>query len=298
MKRMLSIVMALSAIVVAQGSELGDTVKVINNAKQVVITEKRGDIRMRVNGLQNDDDYNYEYRVKQDADGTVTATQTENTNVTFGHPFKRCDPDRTDSHFELFLSDVYVGWGHTGVNAAAQPYIRQHTYEAGILNLIGAGYNFNRNRSRVSLGVGFNWAFYCMKSPYLWGKSDDGHVGVSDLSELGEFKGRHSNLVMRSLQFPLMFNQRIAQHVNLAVAGVMNWNYYANLENRFSIEKTDFKTSTHGLHQRKVSFDVVAIASFKSLGVYFRYAPQSVFNCGYCPELKNRWNLGLIIHGF
>ncbi|MBQ9216622.1 MAG: hypothetical protein IJ724_13395 [Muribaculaceae bacterium] len=290
--------MAAMTIFAAQATEQTDTVKVINHAKQVVITERRGDIRMRVNGLEDDDDYNYEYRVKQNNDGTVTATQTENKNVTFGYPFKRCDPDRTDSHFEVFLSDVYVGWGHTKVGAANSDQIRNHTYEAGILNLLGVGYNFNLNRSRLSLGVGFNWAFYCMKNPYLWARNDEGQVVYDDLSILGDYSNRHSNLVVRSLQFPLMFNQRIAQHVNVAVAGVMNWNYYANLENRFRIGKTSHKLTTNGLHQRKVSFDVMAIATFKSLGVYFRYSPQSVFKGDWGPELKNRWNLGLILHGF
>ena len=292
------IAMAALTIMSAGATEVGDTVKVINNAKQVVITERRGDIRMRVNGLQDDDDYNYEYRVKQDRDGTVTATETENKHVSFGYPFKRCDPDQTESHFEAFLSDVYVGWGRTNVAPGDRDYIRNHSYEAGILNLLGVGYNFNRNRSRLSLGVGFNWAFYCMKSPYIWARNDEGQVVHDDLSTLGEYSKRHSNLVVRSLQFPLMFNQRIAQHINLAVAGVMNWNYYANLENRYRIDKTSYKLTTNGLHQRKVSFDVMAIASFKSLGLYFRYSPQSVFKGDWGPELKNRWTLGLILHGF
>ena len=145
------IAMAALTIMSARAMEVGDTVKVINNAKQVVITERRGDIRMRVNGLQDDDDYNYEYRVKQDRDGTVTATETENKHVSFGYPFKRCDPDQTESHFEAFLSDVYVGWGRTNVAPGDRDYIRNHSYESGILNLLGVGYNFNRNRICLSL---------------------------------------------------------------------------------------------------------------------------------------------------
>ena len=294
--RKIAIAMAALAIMAASGTERVDTVKVINNAKQVIITERGSDIRMKVNGLQDDDDYNYEYRVKQDSDGSITTTETENKNVELKIPFKRCGNEK-DSHFEVFLSDVYMGWGRTDVEAGAQPYIRKKAYEAGVLNLVALGYKFNQNRSRLSLGVGFNWAFYGTKNPYLWATDDAGHVGVGQMEDY-DLKHRHANLVVRSLQFPLMFNQRVGEKVYLAVAGVMNWNYYANLENRFKIDKNDFNVKTRGLHQRKVSFDVMAIASWRKLGVYFRYSPQSVFKGAWGPELKNRWSLGIMLHGF
>ena len=126
--RMIAIAMAALAIMTANATQRVDTIKVINNAKQVVVTENSGDIRLRVNGLQNDDDYYYEYRVKQDHDAAITTTETEHKNVELKYPLKRCEYE-DGSHFELFMSDVYVGWGRTNVETGAQPYIRNKAYE-------------------------------------------------------------------------------------------------------------------------------------------------------------------------
>ena len=78
----------------------------------------------------------------------------------------------------------------------------------------------------------------------------------------------------------------------------MNWNYYADYHNSYRIGNSDYTETTRGLNQRKISFDGIAELSWGGLGVYFRYAPQSVMKDGWGPEIKNRWTLGLVLRGF
>ena len=75
----------------------------------------------------------------------------------------------------------------------------------------------------------------------------------------------------------------------------MNWNFFADYKNTYRIGKSDYSETTRGLNQRKISFDVYAMVAWRSLGVYFRYAPQSVLKDGYGPEYKNRWMLGITL---
>ena len=78
----------------------------------------------------------------------------------------------------------------------------------------------------------------------------------------------------------------------------MNWNFYADYKDSYRIGKSDYTETTRGLDQRKISFDGIAMLSWGGLGVYFRYAPQSVMKDGWGPEIKNRWTLGLVLRGF
>ena len=167
--------------------------------------------------------------------------------------------------------------------------------EIGILNLIALGRVFNQGRSTVSLGVGFNWHRYGLESPYFWHRTTEGTLGYMEFGE--PFDKHRATLLVRSMQFPLMFNQSLGKRWNVAVGAVMNWNFYADVRNSYRMGKTDYNETTRGLNQRKISFDGIAMLSWHGLGVYFRYAPQSVMKANYGPELKNRWTLGLVLRG-
>lgn len=261
----------------AHATTTGDTVKVIDNPDRAVIT--------------------------QDGDDNTSEDEVKDVNIMF--PFKKCDAEENAKpHIDFFLSDVYVGWGRTNVQPGARDIISRSTWEAGVLNVVGMGLVFNRCRTRLSLGVGFNWSNYRLKSPYFWATDDNGRVGYADGSEMAdeldaEIERRSTNLQVRSLQVPLLFSQKLGKRFSVTAGGVMNWNFFADISNRYSVGKDDVSITTRGLHQRKISFDAIAMLYYRSLGVYFRYSPQSLFKSGeWGPKLNNRWALGIIFGGF
>ena len=293
---MLAAVLAVvPSICLAQTEKVADTLKVIDHPRRVIVTETDSAAQVKVIGLGRDRGYLYEYNVKPGVDGKLVTTEKENGVVDFHHPFRRRDTVNTKPHCIAFLSDLYVGWGRAGVDAAYGNAMKKSVSEFGVLNLLGLGRVFNQNRSRVSLGLGFNWSHYGLNHPHVWTRSDDGVVGISAMSEpLVEY---HASLTLYSMQFPLIFNQSLGKNWSIAGAVVMNWNYYADFHNRYSIDVSNYGVTTRGLYQRKLSFDYVAMLSWHGIGAYFRYAPQSVFKSGFGPEIKNRWTLGIVLRG-
>ncbi|MBO7610509.1 MAG: hypothetical protein J6S96_09965 [Muribaculaceae bacterium] len=287
---------ALPNLCFALEASSSDTVKVINNPGQVVITQNDEGVMLKVNGNETDTAYCYEYRVTPRSKWRLNTMQLEGSEVEFRHPFSKCDSINKKTHFIVFMSDVYFGWGGHSVDVPDRNVVKKSMSEIGVLNFIALGYQFNKSRYRVSFGMGFNWHRYGLKTPYFWLRDNDGTLGYAEMTE--PFDKHYSTLVVRSMQFPLMFNQELGKHCNVAIGGILNWNCYASFVNSYSIDKSDYNVSTRGLNQRKISFDGIAMLSWGGLGAYFRYAPQSVFKTGYGPEMKNRWTIGLIIRGF
>jgi len=289
-------IMALPSLCAASDAIKDDSVKVIKNPEQVTITKRDGAFRINVEGNETDKDYRYEYSVKERYDGKLYVQESEGGKIRFSHPFSKCDSSYYKKpHWQVFTSDLMFGWGGHSVDALDRDRVKKSMSEIGILNLIALGRVFNQGRSRVSLGVGFNWHRYGLESPYFWHRTTEGTLGYMEFGE--PFDKHRATLLVRSMQFPLMFNQSLGKRWNVAVGAVMNWNFYADVRNSYRMGKTDYNETTRGLNQRKISFDGIAMLSWHGLGVYFRYAPQSVMKANYGPELKNRWTLGLVLRG-
>lgn len=287
--------MVLPSLCAASEAIKDDSVKVIKNPEQVTITKRDGMFRLNVDGNETDKDYRYEYLVKERYDGKLYVQESEGGRVRFRHPFSKCDSNYKETHWEVFTSDLMFGWGGHSVDAPDRDILKKSMSEIGILNLVSLARIFNQGRSRVSLGVGFNWHRYNLESPYFWTRSNEGVLGYGELTE--QFDKHRATLIVRSMQFPLMFNQSLGKGWNVSLSAVMNWNFYADYHNSYRIGKSDYTETTRGLYQRKISFDGIAMISWGGLGMYFRYAPQSVMKDGWGPEIKNRWTLGLVLRG-
>mgnify|MGYP007101836032 FL=1 len=283
-------IMLLPLLMLAQETSKIDTVKVIDKPNQVVIAEDGDQVVVNVNGAYRDKDYKYEYRAKPSSKGFVT-NQTENHPLSY--KFGRCDSTRSKRSFEVFTSDLYIGFGGNSVEQDNRDIIKRSRYDIGILNLIGLGVNLNR--TRLSIGMGFNWARYGLNKPYIWSRGDDGVVGLGALG--GEAQNLRTSLLVRSMQFPLLFNQYLGKHWDITVGPIFNWNFYADFNTSYRDGVNNYSVTTHGLYQRKFSVDGIVMVSWKGLGAYFRYEPQSVFKTGFGPEIKNRWTLGIVLRG-
>ncbi len=273
-----------------------DTVKVVDTPRQVVVTQNGNEVLLHIDGSATDPGYRYEYRVKPKRRGRLFTACREGSEVEFHHPFSKCDSAGMQHHFEVFLSDVYFGFGGHSIDAANRDAVNKSMCQIGVLNFVGLAYLFNQSRSRVSLGVGFDWTQYSMRNPYLWNRSDDGVVGWEKGAT--DYNKHHALLSVYSLQFPLMYRHSLGKRWGIAAGAVMNWHCYASFTNSHRDDVNDYSVTTHGLHQRKLSFDCVAMVTWHGIGAYFRFAPQSVFKAGFGPEMKNRWTLGFVLGGW
>ncbi len=295
MKTRLLLLAAAAAVTPALCLAQTDTVRVIDKPDRVVITECDSVARVLVDGHRCDHGYQFDYSVRSGNDGKLVTEKKEVGQLEWRYPFCRRDSVNRKRHFQVFLSDVYVGWGGTTIGPGYGDAIKRGMSEFGVLNFVGLGYCFNQSRSRLSIGLGFNFSRYSLNHPNFWTRKDGGIVGVEPSTE--QIDKHRATLFLYSMQFPLLFNQSLGKRWNVAAGMVMNWNYYADFTNGYRFGKTDYNATTHGLTQRKLSFDVIAMLSWHGIGAYFRYAPQSVLKPGMGPAIDNRWTLGIVLRG-
>lgn len=203
--------------------------------------------------------------------------------------------DKTDAkinkHWAFFTDGFYLGMGIKHNWDAIN-----NSFEVGFLNVVGFKYTSLHGQT-ISLGAGIHHRSYSMKRPNMLIREDDGTVEQSfyPSQELVDIKNRTSNLNQWSVQFPLIFRQRIVKKFDISVAGILNWNTYARVDNHYESNNIDFDTRFKGLRQTKVNFDFMGCLTWSEFGIYCRYTPGKFFKEGYGPKIKNTWTMGLVL---
>ena len=215
----------------------------------------------------------------------IAMADDEESSFEVSHPFKE-----SNSHWTLEANGFYVGMGVKHNWDAIN-----NSFEVGLLNVLSVNYN-SLHGQNLSLGAGIHHRSYSMKRPGMLLRDNNGVVslGAYPSENINEIKDRSSNLNMWTVQFPLMFRQRIVKKLEIGVAGILNWNTYARVDNHYEFNKTDHDTHYKGLSQEKINFDFMGTLSLNGTGLYCRYSPGKFFKDGYGPEIKETWTMGLI----
>ncbi len=220
----------------------------------------------------------------------TAAADEETNNLTYDHPFK--SDDEKTKHWSIITNGFYMGMGVKHNWDAIN-----NSFEVGLLNFAAVNYN-SLHGQNLSLGVGIHHRSYSMKRPVMLVRdnfSDAVIMSTYPDNDVDMIKNRSSNLNMWTVQFPLMFTQKIVKKLDITVGGILNWNTYARVDNHYEIDKVEYDTKFKGLKQKKISFDVMGALSWNELGVYCRYSPGKFFEDGHGPEIKNTWTLGLTL---
>lgn len=205
----------------------------------------------------------------------------------YQHPF--ANNDESTKHWSVTTSGFYVGMG---VKHSWETI--NNSFEIGLLNFAAVNYN-SLHGQNISLGVGIHHRSYSIKRPNMLVR-DAGNIVVVDeypTINVDQIKKRSSNLNMWTIQFPLMFSQRIVKKLNVTVAGIMNWNAYSRVDNHYEMDNVVHDTKFKKLKQQKIGFDVMGALSWNKFGLYCRYSPGKFFKDGYGPEIKNTWTVGI-----
>lgn len=220
----------------------------------------------------------------------TAAADEETNNLTYDHPFK--SDDEKTKHWSIITNGFYMGMGVKHNWDAIN-----NSFEVGLLNFAAVNYN-SLHGQNLSLGVGIHHRSYSMKRPVMLVRdnfSDAVIMSTYPDNDVDKIKNRSSNLNLWTVQFPLMFTQKIVKKLDITVGGILNWNTYARVDNHYEIDKVEYDTKFKGLKQKKISFDVMGALSWNELGVYCRYSPGKFFEDGHGPEIKNTWTLGLTL---
>ena len=224
-----------------------------------------------------------------EAPATTVAADDDNES-TYQIPFK--NDDESTKHWTITTSGFYVGMGvkHNWETI-------NNSFEVGLLNIAAVNYN-SLHGQNISLGVGIHHRSYSVKRPNMLMRDDATNaviVGAYPSLDVEKIKDRSSNLNLWTVQFPLMFTQKIYKKLDITVAGIMNWNTYARVDNHYEFNKIEHDTRYKNLKQEKINFDFMGALSIDEFGVYCRYTPGKFFKEGFGPEIKNTWTLGITL---
>lgn len=214
----------------------------------------------------------------------------DDDDLIYDHPFKSDDEKTT--HWAIVSSGLYMGMG-----VSHNWELINNTFEIGLLNIAAVNYN-SLHGQNLSLGIGIHHRSYSIKRPYLLERGENNQivsVTTYPSQDIDRIKDRSSNLNMWEVQFPLMFTQRIVKKLDLSLAGIMNWNTYARVDNHYEMDKVEYDTHYKNLKQNKINFDFMGSLTWDEFGIYCRYSPGKVFKDGFGPEIKNTWTVGLML---
>ena len=219
---------------------------------------------------------------------TAVAAADEDTDNDWGysHPFET----EPKEHWSITTSGFYLGMGVKHNWDAIN-----NSFEVGLLNVIAVKYNTLHGQC-FSLGAGIHHRSYSIKRPIMLVRENGVVVNGTYPSEnVDAIKNRSSNLNQWTVQFPLIFTQRIYKKLGISIAGIMNWNTYARVDNHYELDNVVHDIKFKGLKQNKLNFDIMGALTVDGCGLYCRYSPGKYFKEGYGPEIKNTWTLGLVL---
>lgn len=285
MKNVYFFIAALFAVT-QMAAQSTDTVTVIDQPRQVIITETPTGSIIKVMGAKDKNDYSYTYQIDHAANDSVHTSQELSNDWELNFPFMK--NKKKDYHWSVESKGLYFGGG-----LKTSYDLVNNCFNWGILDIASINYH-TLHGQHFSLGVGYDNKRFSLKRPncFVMDEATD-IVGID--SYPNDVNNRSSVLSVRAIQFPLLFQQDLSKNFHIVLGASMNWNVYAKCNTHYKVNKTNYDISYRGIKQNKITFDVIGALSFDGLAIYCRYTPGNMFKKGFGPEIKNTWMLGAAI---
>ncbi len=272
-----------------------DTVTVIEQPSRVVITEDSTGTHVQViSQTSSDKGEQYNLSITHQPNDKVTTTQgTSDWNLRL--PFKS-GSTQSQAHWSVVCRGLYGGFGWVTSKQGSNNFANGvgHQYEVGLLHVLGLEYSTHRGQW-FSLGMGIDWRRITAHDKQLrWAKNDAGVTDLLPYPDADLARGRHSNLALFSLTFPLFIRQKLGSDGAVWVAPTLRVNTGANLKASWKVDDQKTTLETRKLGYRPVGFDLMGGVALDGIGIYARWSPSQVFKAGRGPEF-NTLTVGLIL---
>ena len=116
-----------------------DTVTVIEQPSQVIITETPSGVKVNVQGSKDDESAKYTYSVEHQANDKVTTSQEKDWEIRY--PFSK--NDESNHHWSIVMSGFYMGGGiHHSWDKI------NNSFEIGLLNFAAINYDTHHGQDQ------------------------------------------------------------------------------------------------------------------------------------------------------
>lgn len=272
---LLSIFLITSALVMA---EVPDTLFHTDSPSRLLITESPEGTKVTVTDRETErqDTVFIEY-----APGSMVSTSQKMSRSIFSIPGTRSDFEKWDagsrsSGWIMTMEGLCLGLTDPHGQTYGGGLQWSKSFEISLLSCLSFGYRFNR--SRITLGIGFDWRNYKATADGKW-LSPDGNGGVTWGNGPEDANVKVSQLKVFSLQLPFLYKWNPPKsNVCFKVGPILNFNTYSSIKgiymdgagNKCEYFTKDFK-------RNPVTVDFFGGISYHSIvGVYFRYSPMKV----------------------
>ncbi len=260
------------------GAEVPDTLMEVDAPSKVIITESSEGTRITVtdNKSGTEESYLVEY-----TPGAKVSTSRKSSFSIFDIPGLDCINRKGKcggfgDRWSIGVDGLCVGLNEAHGQTGGGGLQWSKSFEISWLSCINFGYSFSR--SRIYLGLGFDWRNYKATADGRWlTTSDTGGIEWGEAPEGANVK--YSRLKVFSLQMPLLYEWRIPKSLlKLKVGPILNFNTYSSLlgvcddanGNRQEYFTKDFK-------RNPTTVDFFGAFSYgNALGIYIRYSPMKV----------------------
>lgn len=279
MKRIYIIIAAMAATFPVIGaaelhadSAKVDTVKVIEGAHRMVLTENKNGVTVTVSGKEGDSLYTYSYHKPFAPDATVSTHQRSN-NWELALPLSsRKKPAKYPSN-AITIGGLAFG----GVVAVGAPGMmctnKGKSWEIMLLNAIAYQRSFTPT-DKLSVGIGVDWKNYRLDENMRYYQNDEGRITIGTYGE--EVSKQSSRIKTFAWLVPITYKRNLFSKLWLNVGAVLNFNSYASVKTKYRIGDIKHEHFNDNIRQNVVTCDVMAGLSYSGFGLYVKYSPCNV----------------------
>ena len=258
----------------AMASISADTILTVSRPDRVVITESPEGTRVSL--ADGQESILIEY-----PDGAKVKTSRKSSRSIFSIPGIPCGR-RSEScgcsanGWELSADGLCIGLNDALGQTGGGGLQWSKSFEINWLSCINVGYEFSR--SRIYLGLGFDWRNYKATALGQW-LQPDGCGGVEWGDAPAGASVRTSRLKVFSLQVPLMYVWRVPKtYLKWRMGPILNFNTYSSIKGVYDdSDGNRCEYFTKDFDRRPFTVDFFASLSYHSaLGVYVRYSPMKI----------------------
>lgn len=274
--------------------EPADTVTVLKNVTDVLVTRSGGTTMVKANVIGNDGNkipFEYEVSVTEnDTVGEIELPDAWGINLPFYTSTQFDNPNKVKRNVVGFEHGFW-GWRF---NYHDKGYVK-NCYELGFKQLIGVAWSRGRvHPSSFSIGLGFSLQRYLAQDGYVYSKEGDRLV-LRPVFDGRRVKSSHMDVW--SFNVPMIYKQRFGRNLHFCVGGIMNLNCYASAQNEITEGNIKQKIKLKGLQQSLFTADAYVSLGFDVISVYAMWSPMNMFKRNFGPELK-AWSIGVDLFSF
>jgi hypothetical protein len=291
------IAFAITGIAKAQTVSSADTIKVIPNASQVLVTRQGNNTKVKALIPQDDGMKAYQFSVNVEENESVDDTNDDiwENEIPFTLRIKSQSTDCGTSAKRKVATvfsfrNIYWGWNFIYDEKAGL----KNSSEFGIGELIGVGYKPWRQGPELSIGAGFGRRRHNSSEGFVFTHEGDNLQVVPIDATANKVK---SHVDVWSIHIPILLRQRIYKQFGVGIGGDINLNTYAKAKSSYTAtDGIRYSESYTDLQQRTLTVDVVGFVGWlNAIGMYVRWTPMNEFKQPYGPEYKS-WSLGVALN--